>query len=198
MAKAAKGITIKCHGVFYYKTEREKGTKPFSMDVRAPSLDFFNETTQKYMGTDDNGNKKFATRSFINVRGQLKRRLLPILLGKKFTDFARVRYVVIDEVLSEDDTNLDLPVTLRSKPQLAALVKQLRAPIDAQDYLDIDELRTDILEFQQDADTFMKDKSRRDKKRSEERSFMDMNDLQDPLPPTPKAKKETAQGIQDL
>lgn len=181
-----KGILIKCHGMYYYKTEASKGTRPYDYDVRAPSLEFFTEKATKYTGTDDAGKPKYVERSFINIRGQLKKRLLPILLAKKYPEFARVKYVVIDEVISEDNKNLDLPVTLRSRKQLAVLVKEGQMPIDAGDYLDIDTLRTDILEYQNDPESFLRDKQRRDKMRSEERSFIEMNDLQETLPPQRK------------
>lgn len=178
------GILIKCTGMYYYKTESAKGTKPYELDVRAPSLEFFREHATKYTGIDEKtGKAKYSDRSFINIRGQLKKRLLPLLLSKEFTDFARVKYVVINEVISETGENLDLPITLRSRNQLAVLVKEARMPIDADDYINIDELRTDILEYQQDPEAFNRDKARRDKRRSEERSFIAMNQLGETLPP---------------
>ena len=192
-----QGILIKCHGMYYYKTESAKGTKPFTFDVRAPSLEFFRESTTKYQGTDDNGRAKVAERSFINIRGQLKKRLLPLLLQRKVTDYARVKYVVIDEIISETNQDLDLPITLRSKKQLAVLIEEGKYPISADDYLDIDELRTDILEYQQDPEAFNRDKNRRDKRRGEERSFIEMNNLDETLPPVKKSAGGGT-GIADL
>jgi len=194
MAKGQQGILIKCHGMYYYKTETAKGTKPFDYEVRAPSLEFFRETTTKYMGTDEKGRAKAEERSFINIRGQLKKRLLPLLLSRKFTDFARVKYVTIDEIISETKENLDLPIALRSKKQLAVLINEGRMPIDVEDYMDIDELRTDILEYQEDPEAFNRDKGRRDKRRGEERSFIEMNNLNETLPPV----KKTSSGIADM
>lgn len=172
--------------MYYYKTESAKGTKPFTFEVRAPSLEFFRESTTKYQGLDDKGHAKVAERSFINIRGQLKKRLLPLLLQRKVTDYARVKYVVIDEIISETGSELDLPITLRSKKQLAVLIADGKLPIDVDDYLDIDELRTDILEYQQDPEAFNRDKNRRDKRRGEERSFIEMNNLGETLPPEKK------------
>lgn len=194
-----QGILIKCHGMYYYKTETAKGTKPFTFEVRAPSLEFFRESTTKYQGTDDKGRAKVAERSFINIRGQLKKRLLPLLLQRKVTDYARVKYVVIDEIISEKGEDLDLPITLRSKRQLAVLITEGKIPVDVDDYLDIDELRTDIMEYQQDPETFNRDKVRRDKRRGEERSFIEMNNLSETLPPVKKVASGSAGGgIADL
>ncbi|MFA5240433.1 MAG: hypothetical protein WC476_12105 [Phycisphaerae bacterium] len=193
-----QGILIKCHGMYYYKTESAKGTKPFVMDVRAPSLEYFREHAFKYQGTGEKGEKKFADRSFINIRGQLKKRLLPILLQRKVTDFARVKYVVIDEVVSETKENLDLPITLRSRQQLAQLIKENKMPIDVNEYMDVDELRSDIIEYQVDPETFNKDKPRRDKRRSEEKQFIEMNNLEETLPPEKRNSGGKAGGIDDL
>lgn len=197
--KGQQGILIKCHGMYYYKTETAKGTKPFTFEVRAPSLEFFREFATKYLGTDDKGHARAAERSFINIRGQLKKRLLPLLLQRKVTDYARVKYVVIDEIISETGAELDLPITLRSKKQLNTLIVEGKFPIDVDDYLDIDELRTDILEYQQDPEAFNRDKNRRDKRRGEERSFIEMNNLSETLPPVKKNSGSSAGGgIDDL
>ncbi|MDP3013169.1 MAG: hypothetical protein Q8M92_02920, partial [Candidatus Subteraquimicrobiales bacterium] len=147
---------------------------------------FFRESTTKYQGIDDKGHAKVAERSFINIRGQLKKRLLPLLLQRKVTDYARIKYVVIDEIISEKGEELDLPITLRSKRQLAVLIADGKIPVDVDDYLDIDELRTDIMEYQQDPEAFNRDKKRRDKRRGEERSFIEMNNLSETLPPVKK------------
>lgn len=201
-----KGIAVICHGQYYYKTETNKGVKPFTKTVRAPSLELFRETTQKYLGTDDNGKKMYADRSFINLRGQLKRRLLPLLLTKDFPDFARIRFVVIDEIQSLSGEELDLPINLRSKAQLAELIRREHIPVDVAEYLDIDDLRSDLLEYFEDADTFLKNKSSRDRKRQEEREFAEMNNLnEEDIPPVRKtiaprtpAVKPPVQGISDL
>ena len=180
---ALKGICIKTHGRYYYRTESAKGTKPFEINVRAASIEMFRETARKYTGTDDNGNAKYSQRSFLNIRGQLKKRLLPLLLRKKFPDFARVRFVIIDEIASETGEKLDLPIDLRSRAQLTQLVKAEKIPLDPKDYLEIDELRHDIRMYLQEPETFLRDKPRLDKRRQEERAFMEMNDLEETLPP---------------
>lgn len=184
-----KGIKIKVHGRYYYKTETAKGTKPFELVVRAASMEMFRETSQKYMGTDDNGKSVFRTNTYLNIRGQLKKRLLPILLQKKFPEFARVRFVVIDEIVSETGEHLDLPVNLRSRAQLVQMIKTEKMPIDPAEYLEIDDLRADILEFIQEPDVFLKNKPIKDRRRQEERQFIEMNDLEDDaLPPLPREK----------
>jgi hypothetical protein len=174
-----KGVKIICHGQYYYKDSLNKGIKEFSHEVLSPSLEMFRETNKKYIGTDDKGRSKFKENSFINVRGQLKRRLLPVLLGKKFPDFARVRFVVIDEIISLDGSELDLPITLRSKKQLAFQITKEGMPLNVNDYIDIDDLRADMLEYLHDPEAFLAGKSKRDKRRTEEREFLQMNNLQE-------------------
>jgi len=198
MAKQ-KGIKITVHGRYYYKTESAKGTKPYELVVRSPSLEMYRETSQKYIGTDDKGNSKYKTNNYLNIRGQLKKRLLPILLGRKFTDFARVRYVVIDEVVSETGDKLDLPINLRSKKQLELMIRDEKIPIDVSEYLEIDELRSDIVQFIQEPEAFLKQKPLKDKRRQEERMFLEMNDMGDEsLPPVrPVKAKPDVGGILD-
>lgn len=184
------GVKIFTHGRYYFKTDTQKGTKEFSFVVRAASLEMFRETSQKYMGTDDNGQAKYKTNSYLNIRGQLKKRLLPILLGKKFLDFARVRYVVIDEIVSETGEKLDLPINLRSRKQLETLVREEKFPIVSEEYLEIDDLRADILQYIQEPETFLHQKPTKDRRRQEERSFMELNDMgSETLPPI---KEQTA------
>lgn len=192
-----KGIKIFTHGRYYYKTETAKGTKEFTQVVRAQSLEMFRETANKYMGTDDNGQQKFATRSFINVRGQLKKRLLPILLGRKYTDFARVRYVVIDEIVSETGEKLNLPIDLRSRQQLEAMIRDEKFPIDPAEYVEIDELRHDMLTFIREPEAFLRDKPRLDKRRQEERAFLAMNELEDGELPLRKDSPSAPSGVLD-
>ena len=174
------GIKIFTHGRYYYKTETAKGTKPFVQVVRAASLEMFRETSQKYTGTEEDPKTKlqvpkFRVNSYLNIRGQLKKRLLPILLSRLYPEFARVRYVVIDEVISEKGEKLDLPVNLRSKKQLATMVADEKIPIDVNEYLEIDDLRADILSYIQEPETFLRDKPLKDRRRQEERSFLEMN-----------------------
>lgn len=172
-----KGVKLVCHGQYYYKDSVNKGIKEFTQDVYSPSLEMFRETSKKYTGPDDKGKATFKISSFINVRGQLKRRLLPVLLKKKFPDFARVRFVVIDEIISLDGSELDLPITLRSKTQLSFQIKKEGMPLNVDDYVDIDDLRSDMLEYIQDPEAFLHGKAKRDKRRAEEREFIRMNDL---------------------
>jgi hypothetical protein len=198
-----KGVKLVCHGQYYYKDSINKGVKEFSQEVFSPSLEMFREHAKKYIGTDDKGNQKFEDRSFINVRGQLKRRLLPVLLKKKFPDFARVRFVVIDEIISLDGSELDLPITLRSKKQLAFQITKEGMPLSVDDYVDIDDLRSDMLEYVQDPEAFLRNKTKRDKRRNEEREFMRMNNLQEgELPkkrePSAASAASTAAGIDGL
>jgi hypothetical protein len=201
-----QGIKIFCHGRYYYKTETAKGTRIFTTVVRAKSLEMFRETSRKYTGTDDNGREKFKTNSYLNIRGQLKKRLLPILLQRKYPDFARVRFVTIDEIVSEAGEKLDLPVNLRSRKQLEVMIADEKMPIDSAEYLELDDLRTDIVEFIQTPESFLRAKPLRDRRRQEERDFIEMNDLGDEtLPPVQETRPRAettknplpAQGVLD-
>jgi hypothetical protein len=187
-------VVIKTHGEYYYKTENAKGRKPFEQVIKAPSLEFFKQTAVRYTGNDDEGNLKFKETQFINVRGIIKKRLLPMLLAPRFSDFVRVRSVTIDEIADSNGSLLDLPVTLQSRNQLIALCKARKIPVDAAGYLDIDELRTDIIEYQTDPDVFLRNMEKKSKKRAEEKEFMQMNDL---IPPAEIAKAAPG-GIADL
>lgn len=191
--EAKMALTIKCHGEFYAREGQLKIMKTFEEAVRAPSLKFFEQTAVRYTGTDDDGKLKFSEKSFINVRGQLKKKLIPLILGRKYAGtFVRVRSVVIDEVVAEEGTALDLPITLMSFAQLAALMKQRNVPLDVSSYLNIDELRTDISEYLEDPDAFKRNFERKAKKRSEEREFMELNNLM----PQASVKEPKAQKIE--
>lgn len=186
--KASEHINIKCHGEFYARDGQLKLTLPFEEDVKAPNLKFFEQTSTKYTGTDDNGQLQFRDTTFLNVRGVLKKKLLPLILNKKHPGkFVRVRGVVIDEVTG--DNVKDLPINLMSIPQLTQLMKQRNLPLDPNSYVSVDELRTDIQEYMEDPDSFQKNYARKAKKRSEEREFVELNDL---MPSTPTAPKVEA------
>ena len=194
-------LSIKCHGQFYARERQLKMMKEFDEIVRAPSLKFFEQTNTRYTGTDDNGQLQFRETSFINVRGVLKKKLLPMILAKKFPGvFVRVRGVVIDEVTSEGNEAIDLPVQLMSFKQLGALIAQRKFPLDVNSYLDIDELRTDYLEYEQDPEAFKRNFERKAKKRSEEREFMELNGLTPNTAPSPVSAPKTGKkkGVAEL
>jgi hypothetical protein len=188
--ESPKGVRIHTHGQYYFKTETAKGVKPFVMTVRARSLEMFRETSQKYTGTDDGGRAMFRTNSYLNIRGQLKKRLLPILLRRDKPDFARVRFVTIDEIVSETGEELNLPVNLRSRPQLEKMIRDEQIPIDSSEYLEVDDLRTDILGYLEAPEEFLRNKPLKDRRRQEERDFAAMNGLSadETLPPIREEK----------
>lgn len=173
------GISIKCHGEFYAREGQTKLTVQFDEIVKAPSLNFFQQTSTKLTGTDDNGKLTFRDTTFLNVRGVLKKRLLPMILNNKHQGrFVRVRSVVIDEIISDDPKETEaLPINLMSFIQLDALIKQRHMPLDSNSYVNVDELRTDVMEWLEDPDTFQRNYDRKSKKREEEKSFMEMNNL---------------------
>ena len=197
MAKAEKngvsgtggtGILVRVHGQYYWKTNDQKGIKNFVKEVRFPSMEIFRETTRKYIGTKVNEETKLAepqylVNSIINIRGMLKRRYMPILLAREYSDFARIRFVSIDSVESLDGQKLDLPINIRSREQLASFLREKNIPIRADEYVDIDELRSDIYDYLSSPDTFLAQKSRKDRIRNDEREFMEMNSISETLPP---------------
>jgi len=199
-----KGIKIVCHGQYYFKTETAKGAKSFETTVYAKSLEMFREHSRRYEGTEEDPvthlqKAKYKESSYVNVRGQLKRRLLPVLLKDKVENFVRIRYVVIDEIISLDGSELDLPIQLRSKKQLSLQIRRENIPINPNDYVDIDELRSDVLEYCTDPELFLRDKDKKAKKREEEREFRRLNGLEEEaLPPSPAVKEEKRPGISDL
>ena len=199
------GLLVRTHGQYYFKTDTAKGVKSFSREVKAPSLEFFKETVKKYIGSEIDPRTqlsvpKYKDQSFINIRGQLKKRLLPVLLAREYLDFARIRFVSIDEIISLDGQKLDLPISLRSREQLQELIEDEKMPLNSADYIDIDELRNDIYEYLESPDTFMSGKSLRDKRRAEEKIFREMNGLSDITlaPRKVEREKKVAVGIADL
>jgi uncharacterized coiled-coil DUF342 family protein len=83
---------------------------------------------------------------------------------------------------------------------LADLIRDEKLPIDPEAYVDIDELRTDIREYEEDPESFLRNKSRKDIRRQEERAFREMNGITETLPPekSEKSAKPVKAGIQDL
>lgn len=189
-------IVIKCHGEFYAKEGQLKLTKLFDETVKAPSLKFFEQTFEKYTGTSDDGKLQFRSSTAINVRGQLKKKLLPMILSSKFPGvFIRVRGVVVDSILGEDGAVLDLPLNLMSIPQLAKRVQDHNIPVDPSSYINVDELRTDIMEYEQDPENFKRTYQRKRQKRAEEREFRELNNLMpkaEIVPPSPKPSTKKA------
>jgi len=184
----SSGILVRTHGQYYWKTNDQKGIKNFVKEVRFPSMEIFRETTRKYIGTKVNDETKlaepqYAVSSIINIRGMLKRRYMPILLAREYSYFARIRFVSIDSVESLDGQKLDLPINIRSREQLADFLREKSIPIRADEYVDIDELRSDIYDYLSSPDTFLAQKSRKDRIRNDEREFMEMNSISETLPP---------------
>jgi hypothetical protein len=76
------------------------------------------------------------------------------------------------------------------------MIKDEKIPINADEYLEVDELRFDIQEYIQAPEEFLRMKPLRDRRRQEERDFMEMNDLQDTLPPVKDNKKDKPAGAE--
>jgi hypothetical protein len=151
-------------------------------------MEIFRETTRKYTGSKINpetnlAEPQYLTRSIINIRGMLKRRYMPILLAREYLDFARIRFVSIDEVIQLDGSKIDLPINIQSRKQLQEFVGEKKIPLDVNSYLDIDELRSDIYDYLESPDTFLAGKERKDRIRADEKTFMEMNSINETLPP---------------
>ena len=173
-------ITIQVTGEFYSVVGNLKTMKQFSEVVKAPSLEFFKEESRRYMGTDDKGNLKYELRSFLNVRGKMKKELLPQLLKRKYTDFVRVRKCSIEKI--EGDVGLELPITLMSREQIGELVKAKKMPMDVNEYMSIDDLRTDVMMYLEDAEIFLQTyKAKRDKLKLD-KEYLELNGLVDTAP----------------
>jgi hypothetical protein len=178
-------IVITTAGEYYSVKGNVKTVEKFTEVVKAPSLEFFMEESSRYMGTDDNGQPKYKLNKYLNVRGKLKRDLLPHILRRKYTDFVRVRKCVIEDITAPgvDGTSAGklegLPISLMNRVSLGEIVKQKKIPIDVNDYMDIDELRTDIMNFFEDADTFLKTYKEKNEKRNMEREYLQLNGLLD-------------------
>lgn len=186
-------IVIKCHGEFYAREGQLKMVKQFEETVKAPSLKFFEQTFEKYTGTDDNGKLTFRSSTSVNIRGQLKKKLLPKILTNKFPGvFIRVRGVTIDSVLGENNEVLDLPINLMSVEQLAKKARYQNIPVDPDSYINVDELRTDIMEYEQDPENFKRVYAMKQQKRAEDREFMELNGL---IPTRQPSAKKTLKGI---
>jgi len=177
MKQNESAISIQVHGEYYFRDSTSKGRKPFSCTLKVPNMEFFREESRRYEGTDDKGNPKIKINSYLNPRGVIKKRLLPLVLPPKYKDFAKVRSVTIDEIVSGDGTILDLPITLRSRNQLIQLCKEKKIPVAAENYIDIDELRTDITEYQDNPEVFLTTLQYRTEKRASEKKFLELNDL---------------------
>jgi hypothetical protein len=141
-------------------------------------MEFFRQTVTRFDGIDENNKVKIRNIEFLNPRGQLKKKLLPQILGKKFPDFVRVRKVIIDSIVADDGTPVtDIPLTLRSREQLATYIRENKLPVDPNGYINIDDLRADVLAAEQDPEFFARQRVIRDKRREQEKEFMELNRL---------------------
>lgn len=176
-------LTVNTSGEYYSVSGSVKQIKSFSIPVRVPSMEFFRQTTTRFDGVDENNKVKIRNIEFLNPRGQLKKKLLPQILGKKFPDFVRVRKVVIDSIVADDGTPVtNIPITLRSREQLQQYIREQKLPVDANGYINIDELRADVLAAEQDPEFFARQRVIRDARREQEKEFMELNALDGETP----------------
>lgn len=110
----------------------------------------------------------------------MKKQLLPLLLAKTHPDFVRVAAVIIDSIETDKGKELDgLPVQLQSRKQLKVHCADNKIPILADEYLSIDELRSDILAYTEDPKSFLRNKERKNSRRRADNEFMRLNGLLD-------------------
>lgn len=170
-------LTIRTHGEYYFKNDQVKGKRSFEQIVKAPNLEIFEQVSYQSKGTDDQGKIIIEENVFLNIRGMLKRKILPLLLKNKLESFSSVRSVTIDEIIS-DVPLPELPIQFQSKEQLAKLCREKSYPIDVKTYDNIDDLRTDILEYQADPEMFSITQAKKKQRRMNERIFLEMNGLE--------------------
>lgn len=64
-----------------------------------------------------------------------------------------------------------------SRKQLAQFLADRDIAIRVDSYIDIDELRSDIFDYLENPEVFLKNKSKKDQRRQDEREFLEMNNL---------------------
>lgn len=187
MSQDFTGYIFKCRGQ-YLTQKDEKGKKRnlgFSANVAVPSanVSIFEESSNRYSGTDENGNQQFKSTSFMNYRGVLKKKLLPLKLAKQYPDFLAIKTLEVEEVVGvggADVNDLDLPITLLSLSQIKAYCQFhaiSKADIDPQSYLSLADLRTDVYDYMDSRDAFRARKEKSQLRRANELAFRLANDI---------------------
>lgn len=181
------GYIFKCRG--QYLTQKDEDGKKrnlgYSANVAVPAANvgIFEESTSRYQGSDEEGNPQYKTTSFMNYRGILKKKLLPLKLAKQYPDFLAIKTLEVEEVVGvggADVNDLELPITMLSLAQIKSYCQFhaiSKADIDPQSYLSLADLRTDLYDYMYSKEAFRARKEKSQSRRANESAFRLANDI---------------------
>lgn len=183
-----QGFEFRCKGRFITKPDMESGKRSvvtFVESVLVPSnaLSIFDETAVRHEGTNEDGTAKTKTTSYRNYLGKLKKKMLPMKLSARDGNFAAVREFHVVEVVGHggaDVVDLGLPLKLMSLAQLKQYCQFhsiSKGDIDPSSYIEVEELREDLWNYQEDKIAFLARSSATKKTREAERAFLDLNSV---------------------
>ena len=181
-----KGFEFRCKGRFITKPDPDTKSRSVitfveSVLVPADALSIFDETATRYEGTNENGEQRVKTTSFKNYLGKLKKKMLPMKLGARDVTFAAIREFHVEEVVGHggaDVVDLGLPLKLMSMAQLKQYCQFhsiSKADIDPSAYIDVEELREDLWNYNEDKEAFRARASAVRGTRAAERAFLELN-----------------------
>lgn len=195
------GYEFRTKGRYITKKDEETKTRRVvtfeeSILVPANALSIFDEVHTRNEGVGENGVAKVKTTEFRNYLGRLRKKLIPMKLAQRSTEFSAIREFSVIEVIGHggaDVVDLALPITMMSLSQLKQYCQFhsiSKADIDPSAYIDVAELREDLWNYNEDKEAFRATASNRAKRRGAERAFMDLNTVN--LVPTGGADKACA------
>ena len=182
------GFEFKCKGRFITKPDMDTGKRSVvtfaeSVLVPANALSIFDEVATRHEGTNEDGTAKTKTTEFRNYLGKLKKKMLPMKLSARDGNFAAVREFHVEEVIGHggaDVVDLGLPLKLMSLAQLKQYCQFhsiSKGDIDPSSYLEVEELREDLWNYQEDKVAYLARASSTKKTREAERAFLDLNSV---------------------
>lgn len=180
------GYEFRCKGRFITKPDMDTGKRSVvtfveSVLVPANALSVFDETATRYEGTNEDGTQKVSTKSFRNYLGKLKKKMLPMKLSARDGTFAAIREFHVEEVVGHggaDVVDLGLPLKLMSIAQLKQYCQFhsiSRGDIDPSSYIDVEELREDLWNYNEDKVAFLARAGKVKETRAAERAFLELN-----------------------
>lgn len=182
------GFEFRCKGRFITKPDMDTGKRSVvtfveSVLVPANALSVFDETATRYEGTNEDGTQKIKNTSFRNYLGKLKKKMLPMKLSARDGTFAAVREFHVEEVIGHggaDVVDLGLPLKLMSIAQLKQYCQFhsiSKGDIDPSSYIDVEELREDLWNYNEDKVAFLARAGKMRENRSAERAFLELNSV---------------------
>lgn len=186
LSKKAKYI-FHCRGRYFTQKDektKERKTATFELPIAISDLTIFDQTAETYKGIrfDDKSNSmipQFETTSFKNFLGIMKKKLLPRVMPSHFKDFYKIHTLYIDNVeMLEGSETFKLPIKLMNRGQLKTYLLEKQIPLNADDYLDIADLKSDIELYIEAPRRFEKTIESRKQRRKVEQDFMELNGLE--------------------